>query len=50
MKSVHNDEPESAGLIQKSSISSIFVCQEVDDRVWGGGQSVRLLGNEHLFE
>ncbi len=50
MKLVHNDGlkfwPQiHAILIQKSSISLIFVCQQLDD---GGGE--RLLGHERLFE
>ncbi len=49
-KLVHNDGfkiwPQiHTFIIQKSSISHIFVCQELDDE---GGE--RLLGHEHLFE
>ncbi len=46
MKLVHNDVLKiRAFLIQKSSISPIFVCQELDDE---GGE--RLLGHECIFE
>ena len=50
MKLVHNDGLKilfqiQAFLVQKSSISPIFVYQELDDE---GGE--HLFGHEHLFE
>ncbi len=50
MKLLHNDGlkvwPQiHASLIQKSTFSPMFMCQELDAE---GGE--RLLGHEHLFE
>ena len=46
MELVHDDGLKiHAVLIQKSSISPIFLCQELVDE---GGE--RLLGHDHLFE